>query len=116
MLIAREHEPQGGDELNLIEHGKNYSWPVITYGRECITSLKIGEGSHKKAMMQPLYYWIPSVAPSGWAYYKRGTFRNWQGDLLIGSLKFRELVRLKMNSNMPIFEERLLTDITGRNS
>ena len=114
MLIAHEHGPKGGDELNIIERGKNYGWPIITYGREYVTAFKIGEGTHKKGMIQPLHYWTPSIAPSGMAYYKGDIFKNWQGDLLIGSLKFRELVHLKIHDNALIFEKRLLTDIVGR--
>jgi glucose/arabinose dehydrogenase len=109
-LWIHEHGPKGGDELNRIEPGKNYGWPVITYGREYHGSA-IGEGTEKAGMEQPLHYWVPSIAPSGMVFYQGQSnpdvFPNWQGDLFIGSLKFRQLVRLEINNNQITEEERI---------
>lgn len=109
-LWIHEHGPKGGDELNRIEPGKNYGWPVITYGREYYGSA-IGEGTQKTGMEQPLHYWVPSIAPSGMVFYQGqanpDAFPNWQGDLFIGSLKFRQLVRLEIEGNQILEEERI---------
>ncbi|MDO6683200.1 PQQ-dependent sugar dehydrogenase [Oceanobacter sp. 5_MG-2023] len=109
-LWIHEHGPKGGDELNLIMPGRNYGWPVITYGKEYVGG-SIGEGTHKEGMEQPLYYWVPSIAPSGMAFYSGEVFPDWQGDVFIGSLKFRQLVRLELDGKQVIAEERL--DIPG---
>ena len=109
-----EHGPQGGDEINIIQSGKNYGWPVITYGVNYGWGTKIGEGTHKSGMEQPLYYWDPSIAPSGMAFYKGDKFPNWKGNLFVGSLKFQLLVRLELENNKVIKEERLLKGKYGR--
>jgi glucose/arabinose dehydrogenase len=109
-----EHGPQGGDELNWIRPGRNYGWPVITYGVNYGTGTKIGEGTHKAGMEQPLYYWVPSIAPSGMAFYTGDRFPKWNGDLFIGSLKFQLLVRLELDGRKVIREERLLKGELGR--
>jgi glucose/arabinose dehydrogenase len=113
-LWIHEHGPQGGDELNVIAAGINYGWPVITYGKEYGSGDDIGEGSHKTGMQQPLHYWVPSIAPSGMAFYSGDKFPDWQGDLFIGSLKFRLLVRLQLQGTKVVSEERLLEDVLGR--
>ena len=113
-LWIHEHGPQGGDELNLPEIGKNYGWPVITYGVNYGIGTKIGEGTHKKGMEQPIYYWVPSIAPSGMAFYESDQFPRWNGNLFVGSLKFSTLVRLEMDANQVKHEERLLEDEFGR--
>jgi len=109
-----EHGPQGGDELNIAEAGKNYGWPVITYGVNYVIGTRIGEGTHKPGMEQPLYYWVPSIAPSGMTYYTGDKLPQWRGDLLVGSLKFRTLVRLEVQGREVVHEERLFTDELGR--
>ncbi|ALP54497.1 glucose dehydrogenase [Candidatus Tenderia electrophaga] len=109
-----EHGPQGGDELNLIKKGVNYGWPVITYGVNYVTGTKIGEGTHKQGMEQPLYYWDPSIAPSGMDFYSGDKFPKWQGDLFIGALKFELLVRLPLDGRKVLKEERLLKGTLGR--
>ena len=91
-----------------------YGWPVITYGVNYGLGTKIGEGSAKVGMQQPVYYWVPSIAPSGMAFYQADKFPNWNGNLLVGSLKFSSLVRLELNNNQVIHEERLLTNKLGR--
>lgn len=109
-----EHGPQGGDEINIIHKANNYGWPVITYGVNYGLGTKIGEGTHKNGMIQPLYYWDPSIAPSGMSFYRGEQFPQWQGDLLVGSLKFQQLVHLKLDKNKVVSETRYLTGKLGR--
>lgn len=109
-----EHGPQGGDELNRIQAGKNYGWPVITYGVNYFFGTKIGEGTHKPGMEQPLYYWVPSIAPSGMVFYTGDKFPRWKNNLFIGSLKFQLLVRLELDGEKVLKEERLLERELGR--
>ncbi|MAR90466.1 MAG: oxidoreductase [Pseudomonadales bacterium] len=111
-LWIHEHGPQGGDEINIPEPGENYGWPVITYG-EKYGGGKIGEGTEKPGMEQPLYYWVPSIAPSGMTFYTGTAFPQWRGDLFVGSLKFRQLVRLELDGNEVVGEERMLQDAVG---
>lgn len=109
-----EHGPQGGDELNIIGKGRNYGWPVITYGVNYVIGTSIGEGTHKQGMEQPNYYWVPSIAPSGMAFYTADKFPNWKGSLFVGSLKFRLLARLELDGEAVVREERLLEGKLGR--
>jgi glucose/arabinose dehydrogenase len=113
-LWTHEHGPQGGDEINLPEAGKNYGWPVITYGVNYGIGTRIGEGTAKAGMQQPLYYWVPSIAPSGMSFYQGKRFPQWQGSLFVGSLKFRLLVRLELENGKVAHEERLLQGELGR--
>ena len=80
-----EHGARGGDEINIPDAGKNYGWPIITYGRD-YSGLKIGEGTSKPGLEQPIYYWDPSIAPSGMAFYTGDRFPAWKGDLFVGAL------------------------------
>jgi glucose/arabinose dehydrogenase len=114
MLWTHEHGPQGGDEVNVIRRGVNYGWPVITYGANYGSGTKIGEGTHKDGMAQPLYYWVPSIAPSGMAFYTGDRFPRWKGDLFVGALRDQMLVRLKLDGEKIIKEERLLRGELGR--
>ena len=111
---THEHGPQGGDELNIERAGVNYGWPVITYGVNYVIGTRIGEGAHKEGMAQPIHYWVPSIAPSGMAFYTGERFPQWQGSLFVGSLKFRLLVRLVLEDEKVVREERLLKDELGR--
>ena len=113
-LWAHEHGPQGGDEVNIIRAGANYGWPVITYGANYVIGTRIGEGTAKPGMEQPVHYWDPSIAPSGMAFYTGDRFPDWRGDLLVGALKFRLLVRLDVEADRVVGEERMLTDRLGR--
>ncbi|WP_047396150.1 PQQ-dependent sugar dehydrogenase [Chitinibacter sp. ZOR0017] len=113
-LWATEHGPQGGDELNIIRAGRNYGWPVITYGRNYGLGTAIGEGTHKSGMTQPQYQWTPSIAPSGLAFYQGNAFPGWRGNLLLGALKYQMLVRLELDGERVVHEERLLKDQFGR--
>lgn len=114
-LWTHEHGAQGGDEINRIEAGKNYGWPVITWG-ENYGGGKIGEGITEKAgMEQPLYYWTPSIAPSGMAFLRSDKYGNaWKGNLFVGALKFRYLARLEVQGNKVVKEEKLLQDLKQR--
>ncbi|MBN1958594.1 MAG: PQQ-dependent sugar dehydrogenase [Desulfuromonadales bacterium] len=113
-LWTHEHGPQGGDEINIIHAGVNYGWPVITYGVNYGIGTKIGEGTHKEGMAQPLHVWVPSIAPSGMMFYTGDKFPEWQGNLFLGALKDRMLVRLELNGEKIIREERFLKDTVGR--
>lgn len=114
-LWTIEHGPQGGDELNRTDAGKNYGWPVITYG-ENYGGGQIGDGLiSKDGLEQPLLYWKPSIAPSGMAFVKGGPYgKDWQGNLLVGSLKFQYLVRLVMDGDRVVREEKLLPQLAQR--
>jgi glucose/arabinose dehydrogenase len=113
-LWAHEHGPQGGDEVNVIRAGVNYGWPVITYGVNYGIGTRIGEGTAMPGMAQPLYYWSPSIAPSGMAFYTGDRIPGWTGDLLVGSLKFATLVRLQLDGEKVTHEERMLSGRIGR--
>ncbi|OLE18467.1 MAG: glucose dehydrogenase [Betaproteobacteria bacterium 13_1_20CM_3_63_8] len=114
MLWTHEHGPQGGDEINVIRAGTNYGWPVITYGANYGTGTKIGEGTAKPGMAQPLYYWVPSIAPSGMAFYTGDKFPRWNSDLFVGALRDQMLVRLRLDGEKVLKEERLLKGVLGR--
>ena len=109
-LWADEHGPQGGDELNLVERGKNYGWPVITYGVNYGFGTKIGEGTAKAGMEQPLARWVPSIATSGLAFVSSDRYPGWKGNAFIGGLRGQVLVRLELDGRRVVREERLLQD------
>jgi len=111
---SHEHGPQGGDELNILASGRNYGWPVITYGRNYVTGTRIGEGTRKQGMEQPVRYWTPSIAPSGMTFYTGDKFPAWRGNLFIGALKFQLLVRLEARGQEITHEERMLEGVLGR--
>ena len=113
-LWTHEHGPQGGDEVNVIRASVNYGWPVITYGRNYGTGTRIGEGTRKAGMAQPLHQWTPSIAPSGMAFYDGDRFPGWRGNLLVGALKFQLLVRLELDGERVVREERILKGVIGR--
>ncbi|QAU35925.1 PQQ-dependent sugar dehydrogenase [Janthinobacterium sp. 17J80-10] len=114
-LWMTEHGPQGGDEINRAESGKNYGWPVITFG-ENYGGGKIGAGLTAKAGMEPpLHYWTPSIAPSGMAFLRSARYgKQWQGSLLVGSLKFRYLARLELRDDKVVREQKLLSELEQR--
>ena len=113
-IWAHEHGPQGGDEVNIIRAGVNFGWPVITYGRNYGTGTKIGEGTAKPGMAQPLLYWTPSIAPSGMAFYTGERFPGWRGNLFVGALAGQMLVRLQLDGDRIVHQERLLEGALGR--
>ena len=104
-LWTVEHGARGGDELNHPEAGKNYGWPVITYGVD-YSGARIGEGTAKDGMEQPVYYWDPVIAPSGLLFYTGDLFREWKGNVFIGSLQPGALVRLVLENDRVVKEER----------
>jgi glucose/arabinose dehydrogenase len=113
-LYTAEHGAQGGDEINAPEAGKNYGWPVITYGRD-YSGAKIGVGTAKAGMEQPAFYWDPSIAPGAIAVYRGRMFPEWDGDFLVTALKFKLLSRLERDGSGKIVEsERLLKGDYGR--
>ena len=106
-----EHGAQGGDELNRIEAGRNYGWPVISYGED-YGGGQIGEGSARDGMEQPLHYWVPSIAPSGMVIYQGDLFADWKGDVFTGSLNSDFISRLDPENGYA--EERIAGPQTGR--
>ncbi len=112
-LWTIEHGARGGDEINAPEAGKNYGWPIITYGVD-YSGARIGDGTAKEGLEQPLYYWDPSIAPSGAAFYTGTRFPAWRGNLFVGALKSRLLVRLELDGTRVVHEERLLADLQER--
>jgi glucose/arabinose dehydrogenase len=107
-LWVVEHGARGGDELNIVEKGKDYGWPTIAYGIEYIGD-KIGKGiTRKEGMEQPIYYWDPVIAPSGMAFYTADLFPAWKGSVLVGSLKGQHIARLTLDGDRVVGEERLL--------
>jgi glucose/arabinose dehydrogenase len=113
-IWIHEHGPRGGDELNVLYSGANYGWPVISFGKEYWGPIPVGEGTHKPGMQQPVYYWVPSIAPSGMTFYSGDQFPEWRDNLFIGSLKFKLLVRLELEGEKVVNEERILVDALGR--
>ena len=112
-LWTAEHGSRGGDEINQPQAGKNYGWPVITYGVD-YSGAKIGIGTHKEGMEQPVYYWDPSIAPSGLMAYTGDRFPAWKGSLFVGALAGQALVRLSMREGRITGEERLMTSFGSR--
>lgn len=114
-LWAIEHGPRGGDEINLIKKGRNYGWPVISYGKEYWGPFKVGEGTHKVGMEQPIKYYVPSIAPSDLVVYEGSMFNTWQGDLLSGALRAKHINRISLTKDLQVkSEERLLMRLKQR--
>ncbi|MFN4118255.1 PQQ-dependent sugar dehydrogenase [Acidovorax sp.] len=112
-LWTHEHGPQGGDEINLPQAGRNYGWPVVTFG-ENYGGGKIGEGTAKAGMEPPLHTWVPSIAPSGMAFLTSTRYgAAWQGSLFVGSLKFGTLHRLEMDGAGKVLREEKLLEGSG---
>ncbi|GAL76200.1 PQQ-dependent oxidoreductase [Nonlabens ulvanivorans] len=111
-IIAHEHGPQGGDEINIIESGKNYGWPVISYGIN-YSGTTFTDITEKEGMEQPIYYWVPSIAPSGFAIINNPAYKEWNGNFLVGSLKFQYLEMLYMEGNRVTKREKV-ADKIGR--
>ena len=105
-----EHGPQGGDEINIIKSGVNFGWPTITYGIN-YSGTQITDKTAMPDMAQPFYYWVPSIAPSGMAFSSSGVYKDWEGDLFVGSLKFEYLERLVIKQNKVIQREKVLDKI-----
>ncbi|MCL6265407.1 PQQ-dependent sugar dehydrogenase [Flagellimonas myxillae] len=112
ILWEHEHGPRGGDEINKVQKGKNYGWPVITYGIN-YSGTKITDETSKPGMEQPVYQWTPSIGPSGMAFVSSDKYPKWNGNLLVGSLAFQYLERLVIENNKVTYREKLL-DGMGR--
>ncbi|MFZ5737468.1 MAG: PQQ-dependent sugar dehydrogenase [Pseudomonadota bacterium] len=108
-----EHGPRGGDEVNIIRKGENYGWPVIGYGID-YSGAKIHEATAKPGMQQPIKYWVPSISPSGMAFYTGKLFPDWNGSLFVGALSGQMLVRLSLQGDRITGEERLLRALSER--
>ncbi len=114
-LWAIEHGPRGGDEINLIQGGHNYGWPVISYGKEYWGPVQVGEGTAKEGMVQPVRYYVPSIAPSSLLVYSGKAFPKFRGNLFAGALKLTHINRIVLDSaGKPIKEDRLLEDLDRR--
>jgi len=121
-LWVVDHGPQGGDEVNIIRAGKDYGWPDVSYGRQYDARQKDGRknvpvGNGKTSMPgveEPIYYWVPSIAPSGMTFYTGNLFPDWKGNLFVGAMAGQALVRLVLNGERVVAEERLLTDLKKR--
>lgn len=113
LLWQGEHGPQGGDELNLIDPGANYGWPIIGYGVQYGGSV-IHESTEREGLEQPVHHWVPSIATSGLAIYRGDAFPNWRGNAFIGALAGQQLARVSLEGGRSVGEERLLTDLGER--
>ena len=112
-LWTVEHGARGGDEINQPEAGRNYGWPVISYGRH-YSGARIGEGTEAEGMEQPEFYWDPSIAPSGLAFHLGRSFPEWYGDLFVGALKDQMIVRLDISGDEIVDSEELFAGDFGR--
>ena len=109
-IWENEHGPKGGDEINIIQKGKNYGWPVITYGVN-YSGTPITDERSRPGMEQPFYYWVPSIAPSGMAFSSSKVYKKWKGDLFVGSLKFKYLEHLVIKKGKVVKREKILNEI-----
>jgi aldose sugar dehydrogenase len=117
-LWTIDHGPQGGDEINIIRAGRDYGWPDVSYGRQYDArrtdggkNVKVGSGqTSRKDVEEPIYFWVPSIAPSGMAFYTGDKFPEWKGNLFIGAMAGQHLVRLVLNGERVVAEEKLLVD------
>ena len=113
-IWVNEHGPKGGDEINILAQGNNYGWPIVSHGREYYGG-KVGDGiTSAPGYADPVWVWVPSIAPSGMAFYKGDMFPSFKGDLLVTSLKFRSLYHVEIENGLPVRETPLLKGIIGR--
>jgi aldose sugar dehydrogenase len=112
-LWTAEHGARGGDEINIVRKGLNYGWPVISYGVH-YSGAKIGVGTRKEGMEQPIFYWDPSIAPSGMAFYTGDKFPGWRGSALVGALAGSLVARLELEGDKVVREERILKELRER--
>jgi glucose/arabinose dehydrogenase len=112
-VYLHEHGPRGGDELNLLRPGTNYGWPAITYGVD-YSGAYVSPFTEAEGMAQPLTYWVPSIAPSGLAWYGGDQFPEWRGDLFVGALVDKEVRRLELNNGEVSGEEALFSELGER--
>lgn len=110
-----EHGPRGGDEINLVEKGKNYGWPIISYGKEYWAPLSVGEGTHKEGMEQPVKYYDPSIAPSSLIVYQGKKHKNLENKILVGALKLKHInINSIKNENKLVGEKRIFKELNQR--
>ena len=109
-IWAHEHGPKGGDEINIIKKGANYGWPVVTYGID-YDGTTISKENEKPGIEKPIYYWVPSIAPSGMAFVTSDKYPDWKGYLLVGSLKFEYLELVKLKGNEVIGRQKIATGV-----
>jgi len=109
-IWAHEHGPKGGDEINIIKKGANYGWPVVTFGVNYDGS-QITAKTEKSGIENPIYYWLPSIAPSGMTFVTGDKYPDWKGHLLVGSLKFQYLELIKLNGNKVVGRQKIATDV-----
>ncbi|MEQ9608533.1 MAG: PQQ-dependent sugar dehydrogenase [Kiloniellaceae bacterium] len=112
-IWTHEHGPRGGDEVNVLRAGANYGWPEITYGIDYSGAI-ISDKTEAPGMAQPVVYWVPSIAPSGMAFYQGEAFPEWRGDLFVGALAGRHLRRLELDGDQVTGQEELLADLNER--
>lgn len=112
-VYLHEHGPRGGDEINVITPGLNYGWPAITYGLD-YSGARVSPFTAAEGMEQPLHYWVPSIAPSGMAWYNADAFPRWRGDLLVGALVDKEVRRVDMEDGRVVGEESLFRELDAR--
>lgn len=112
-VYLHEHGPRGGDEVNRLERGENYGWPAITYGLDYNGAI-VSPYTEWPGMVQPLHYWVPSIAPSGAAFYSGTAFPEWRGDLFVGGLVSRDIRRLDMDAGRIVAEEPIAGDLGAR--
>lgn len=112
-IWTNEHGPKGGDEINIIEKGKNYGWPVISYGVN-YNGTSFTDKTHEEGMEQPYYYWVPSIAPSSFEYLDSDLYGDWKGSLLVGSLKFGYLERLAFDDKRNLTHKEKIGEDIGR--
>ena len=105
-IWTHEHGPMGGDEINIVKEGVNYGWPEVTFGKN-YDGTTITEFTTKKGMVDPLHYWLPSIAPCGMSFVTSDKYAPWKGNLLVGSLKFQYVARLELDGNKVTHEERI---------
>ena len=113
-LWTSEHGPRGGDEINAVANGRNYGFPAIGYGREYTGKPINGDKTAQPGMEQPVYFWTPDIAPAGIGFYTGTRFPEWQGNLFVSALAAKSLIRLVLNGQRIVGEERLLTDLDSR--
>ena len=109
-IWTHEHGPQGGDEINIIKAGKNYGWPKVSFGINYDGST-FTKDTILPGMELPLFYWVPSIAPSGMAFVNSDKYPDWRGNLLVGSLRFQYLERLVIDNNKVVKREKLFEGI-----
>jgi aldose sugar dehydrogenase len=113
-----DHGPQGGDEIDIVRAGKDYGWPDVSYGRQYDArqpdgrkNVRVGDGATSRPdVEEPIYYWVPSIAPSGMLFYTGDSFPEWKGNLFIGAMAGQHLVRLVLDGERVVAEEQLLAD------